>query len=166
MCTEGRRYLYLGRHFWRYLLWLVLSQKARKKPLISFQIIKVQIFFADLTTLAILGGIQGIGGAAMPPAGVSHFILIQFPFSLNLSDHHQLCNADWHSGSRISTFSCSFFSIRHILIRLGLGLSYWQCRGRGFDRIYSVRILSCPPLFLIPADLFDTEKHGVPRSTY
>ena len=36
--------------------------------------IEVSFFWADVTTLAILRGIQGIGCAAMPPAGVSHLL--------------------------------------------------------------------------------------------
>ena len=59
------------------------SQKAReKRPYISFQL-KFQFLLADVTTLAILRGIQGIGGAAMPPAGVSYLF---FNFSVLTSD--------------------------------------------------------------------------------
>ena len=39
-------------------------------------------FFADVTTLATLRAIQGIGGAAMPPAGVGHLFLIFRPLIL------------------------------------------------------------------------------------
>ena len=58
-----------------FLTILTLACAFAKGPLktIDFvSIIKVSIFFADFTTLAILGGIQGIGGAAMLPAGVTY----------------------------------------------------------------------------------------------
>ena len=73
MCTEGREYLYLERPLRRSLLYLVLFQKASKIT-INFVSISFQFFNADVTSLAILRGLQGIGCAAMPPAGASHLL--------------------------------------------------------------------------------------------
>jgi hypothetical protein len=71
-------------------------------------------------------------------------------FSISVLISDWLYNPAWHSRSRISTFPRSFFSIRHILIWLSLGLGYWQYNGWGFDRIYTVRILLLPRFFLLP----------------
>ena len=160
MCMEGRRHLYWGRRFRWYLLWLVLSQNVRKKTLI-FCSIEVSIFFgrrhdscnSQRCTRNSLRRNASCWGQSL---------VIQFPFSYS----NQLFHPAWHFGSRISPFSCSIFSFRHVLIRLGFRRSYWQCYGWHFDRIYTVRILSCSPFFFTSLNLFDPEKPGAPHSTY
>ena len=51
--------------------------------------IEVSFFLADVTTLAILRGIQGIGCAAMPPAGVSQ-LLFNIQFHILISSKIQI----------------------------------------------------------------------------
>ena len=157
MYTEGRRHLYLGRRFRWYLLWLVLSLKARKKTLIWFQL---KFIFSGRRHDSRNSQRYSRNRLRCNASCWSQSLIVQYSFSYS----NQLYNPDWHFGSRISTFSISIFSIRHLLIRLSLGRSYWQCHD--FDRIYTVRILSCLPFFFASTNLFDPEKHGVPHSTY
>ena len=165
MCTEERKHLYLGLRFRRYFLWLVLSQKAREKTLISFQLIFHFLFILGRRHDSCNSERYSRNKLRCNASCWSQFTLLS-----NIPSHiliSSISNPAWHFGSRISTFSCSIFSIRHLLIRLGLGLSYWQCHRRDFDRIYTVRILSLSFCFSFAStNRFDPEKHGVPHSTY
>ena len=135
MCTEGREHLYLERPLRQYLLWLVLSQKVSKEN-IYFVRIEVSIFFRRYHESR--NSQRSSRNRLRCNASCwSESLIIRYPFSYSKIFY----NPARHFGSRISTFSCSIFSIRHLRIRLSLRLSCWQCNGRGFNRIYKVRII-------------------------
>jgi hypothetical protein len=114
--------------------------------MIDFRPKKFLIFFSfistDVITLATLRSIQGIGAAAMVPAGVSpYFSIVMDLFDLNFYN-----NPARNSCSCVPTFSCPYSSICHIFSWSGPRRCLWFKRRRSFGRIYTVRLV---PVILV-----------------
>ena len=141
MCMEGKRHLYLGLYFARYLLWLL------RFPKVWFHPVEVLIIFkpAGVTTLTTLRGIQAIGAAAMLPAGVSPYSGISFfSYVINVTIQVGIL-AHAFPPSRARSLAFATFSSG-----AALGRGFCSSHRWIFDQIYKAQIISYPsPLTLL-----------------
>ena len=116
--------------------------------------------FADVTTLAILRGIQGICGAALPPAGVSSLIYqFSFPYLISAIFTQIGILAHAFPPSRARSLAFAAFSSG-----AALGAAIGNAIGGALTEFTQYEFSRALPPFT-STNLFDPEKHGVPRST-